>query len=493
MSFSLVSRWREGAWLVEVSSIWLMEMRRCCGEKVGRGRRLDRHWLDFTNSFCRAADWEHIMASRSTNPGYVYRSCVAGFSHQHATLVTRLRLRSELVNGDWSSGSRTSRWRGRHGVDFQRSFVTVSGSQLRHDAENRYNPEHYHEGEPTGRRVRRGRRPRNIPEPLDSSIDLIPSPPSKPLGVQPEPTPAPEPPAGQNKELLGGPPGFNWYWESIPPTAHEKVLADRFFTKYGKHARLLQSCAQFRAVVDSEVPEVAFVGRSNVGKSSLLNAIIGAEAKNLIARTSSTRGFTKTMNLYGIGKRNGVMNRKIDGGRHNKIVGKAGVTIVDMPGYGEGSLTAWGVEIMKYIQSRKQLRRVFVLIDAEHGIKDKDRSLLASLRLTGVSHQVILSKMDKLYIPEVKEIKQASGMSWKDQKPRGTVEDLRKAMHQMKADIRPPVGGGALGEVLACSANTRVNGKKLGIDHVRYAILKAVGLEATVKPELQKEFPEEEY
>lgn len=276
------------------------------------------------------------------------------------------------------------------------------------------------------------------------------------------------------------PEDFNWYWESFPPTINDKVLANRFFTNHGKDATLLRSVAQFRMFPESDVPEVAFVGRSNVGKSSLLNAVVGADVKSLLARTSSTPGFTKTMNLYGVGSGNGIVLKKQPDGR-DKIIGRSGLVIVDMPGYGEGSLSSWGVEIMKYIQSRKQLRRVFVLLDAQHGIKDKDRSLLATLRLTGVSHQVILSKLDKIYIPKAKEIKHFNGKSVGKLKPKGTLQGLREAMEKLKVDIKPPVGGGALGEILGCSAETVVDGKRLGIDHVRYAVLKAAGLESRGK------------
>ncbi|KAH7093190.1 P-loop containing nucleoside triphosphate hydrolase protein [Paraphoma chrysanthemicola] len=269
---------------------------------------------------------------------------------------------------------------------------------------------------------------------------------------------------------------FNMYWETYPPTIQQLARADTFFIKDRKSPQLLSSAAKFRKVPDSDVPEVAFVGRSNVGKSSLLNAVVGANVKDLVARTSATRGFTKTMNFYGIATGSGVKVEK-DGKGREKIVGQGGLVIVDMPGYGEGSITSWGVEIMKYIQSRKQLRRVFVLLDAEHGIKDKDRSLLASLRLVGVSHQVILSKMDKLYIPKATDIKHFDKKKGVRLKPQGKVETLHAAMEKLKPEIKPPVGGGALGELLACSSEIVVDKRRLGIDHVRYAVLKAVGLD----------------
>lgn len=277
---------------------------------------------------------------------------------------------------------------------------------------------------------------------------------------------------------------FNWYWETIPPKGLETVRADDFFLKSQKSQNpptLLRSVAYFREVPESDVPEVAFVGRSNVGKSSLLNAVVNAGMKDLLARTSATRGFTKTMNFYGIGPESGVTLKKDKSGR-DKISGP-GLVIVDMPGYGEGSLVSWGVEIMKYIQSRKQLRRVFVLLDAEHGIKDKDRSLLASLRLAGVSHQVVLSKLDKLYIPEGRFT--ANPHQRPNPKPKGTLEAVRKMMKDLKPTLNPPVGGGALGEILACSSETMVDGKRVGLDHVRYAVLKAVGLEKKRKKRKQ--------
>ncbi len=232
-------------------------------------------------------------------------------------------------------------------------------------------------------------------------------------------------------------------------------------------------------VPQSDVPEVAFVGRSNVGKSSLLNAIVNADIKALLARTSARPGFTKTMNFYGLGPGNGVVLKQMPGGKH-KILGHGGLTIVDMPGYGQGSLTAWGVEIMKYIQSRAQLRRVFVLLDAQQGVTDKDKSLLASLRLAGVSHQIILSKIDKVYIPPAREIKRYDGKALVRLRSKGVLEDVDRVFDKVRKDIQPAVGGGALGEILACSAETRVDGKRMGIDHVRYAVLKAVGLDGAV-------------
>jgi GTP-binding protein len=312
-----------------------------------------------------------------------------------------------------------------------------------------------------------------------SSQELMPSAPSAPLGSQRKDEMKPVEvrlvQGTDKKSAVSVYDHFNWYWETLPPTYNQTIRADHFFLKNRNPPKLLKSIARFMEVPESDVPEVAFVGRSNVGKSSLLNAIVDANVKDLLARTSATRGFTKTMNFYGIGPETGVNLKKDKNGR-DRITG-SGLVLVDMPGYGDGSLLSWGIEIMKYIQARKQLRRVFVLLDAEHGIKDKDRSLLASLRLAGVSHQVILSKMDKLYIPQSKHVVQYQNKRGTKLRPKGTVEALRKKMEGLKSDINPPVGGGALGEILACSSETLVDSKRLGLDHVRYAVLKAAGLE----------------
>ncbi|KAJ4360650.1 uncharacterized protein N0V89_001216 [Didymosphaeria variabile] len=286
---------------------------------------------------------------------------------------------------------------------------------------------------------------------------------------------SPEKPMSHASLHFGALQDWNWYWETMPPTMTQRTQAQHFFTKNAS-PKFLQSVAFFRAFPDSNVPEIAFVGRSNVGKSSLLNAIVNADTKALLARTSSTPGFTKTMNLYGLGPQGGVHFKKQPSG-HGKIVGTGGITIVDMPGYGEGSLSEWGQEIMKYLQGRKQLRRVFVLIDAQHGVKDKDRSLLASLRLGGISHQVILSKVDKIYLPQAKTIKRFDGKRLDKLKPKGTMEGLRKTMEKLREEIQPPNGAGAIGEILACSSEVLVDERRLGIDAVRFAMLQAMGFQ----------------
>ncbi|MGB7205845.1 MAG: ribosome biogenesis GTP-binding protein YihA/YsxC [Anderseniella sp.] len=124
--------------------------------------------------------------------------------------------------------------------------------------------------------------------------------------------------------------------------------------------------------------EVAFAGRSNVGKSSLLNALTGRKD---IARTSNTPGRTRELNFFELA----------DGA----------VALVDMPGYGyaraqKTMVKAWQSIIMGYLQGRPNLRRVFVLIDARHGIKSIDLTTLDQLDEAAVSYQIILTKSDKI-------------------------------------------------------------------------------------------------
>jgi GTP-binding protein len=124
--------------------------------------------------------------------------------------------------------------------------------------------------------------------------------------------------------------------------------------------------------------EVAFAGRSNVGKSSLLNALTGRKD---IARTSNTPGRTRELNYFELAE--------------------GEVALVDMPGYGYARaqktlVKAWQSIIMGYLQGRPNLRRVFVLIDSRHGLKPIDLETLDELDEAAVSYQIVLTKADKL-------------------------------------------------------------------------------------------------
>ncbi len=150
--------------------------------------------------------------------------------------------------------------------------------------------------------------------------------------------------------------------------------ADRLFRR---PCTFLKGVVRVADLPHDTLPEVAFAGRSNVGKSSLLNALVGQKA---LARTSNTPGRTREVNYF-----------LLDGR----------IYLVDLPGYGyarasKKEVAGWNRLIQDYLKGRASLRRVFLLIDARHGLKTSDRPTLALMDTAAVSYQVVLTKADKV-------------------------------------------------------------------------------------------------
>ncbi|MBT9372080.1 ribosome biogenesis GTP-binding protein YihA/YsxC [Rhizobium sp. CSW-27] len=184
--------------------------------------------------------------------------------------------------------------------------------------------------------------------------------------------------------------------------------------------------------------EVAFAGRSNVGKSSLINALVGQKG---LARTSNTPGRTQELNFF------------VPEGYSGEGDDLPPMALVDMPGYGyaqapKDQVDAWTKLVFDYLRGRATLKRVYVLIDSRHGIKKNDEDVLTLLDKAAVSYQIVLTKTDKIKPPAVPRLIGE------------TTEKIRK---------RPA----AYPQVLATSSE-----KVEGLDDLRQAIAETVGYRA---------------
>ena len=169
---------------------------------------------------------------------------------------------------------------------------------------------------------------------------------------------------------------------SVPETdpdspGNDAVVIERGRLMFAGPCEFIAGTNNLGALPDMALPEVAFAGRSNVGKSSLVNALTG---RKTLARTSQTPGRTQQINFFNLSD---------------------ALYLVDLPGYGyakasKQKIGTWTALIHDYLLGRPNLRRICVLIDARHGLKVTDQALMAELNTAAVVYQFVLTKADKV-------------------------------------------------------------------------------------------------
>ena len=167
----------------------------------------------------------------------------------------------------------------------------------------------------------------------------------------------------------------------------EQDLAEQARRLFAGRVEFLLSAPALKFLPEPDAPEIAFAGRSNVGKSSLLNALTGRKA---IARTSVTPGRTQELNFFEVGE-------------------PTRLRLVDMPGYGFAKapprvVEQWKRLVRDFLRGRVVLKRVLVLIDGRHGIKDVDREMMQMLDQSAVGYRLVLTKADKIKASELDKV-----------------------------------------------------------------------------------------
>jgi GTP-binding protein len=154
---------------------------------------------------------------------------------------------------------------------------------------------------------------------------------------------------------------------------------------FNKRCDFVLSVANLKQLPSDDKEEIAFAGRSNVGKSSLINALFG---QRKLAKTSSTPGRTQQLNYFNLDDK---------------------IYVVDLPGYGfakapKDIVKSWQLLIITYLVGRANLRRVFLLIDSRHGIKKIDTEIMDMLDKAAVTYQIVLTKIDKISAKELDKV-----------------------------------------------------------------------------------------
>ena len=222
---------------------------------------------------------------------------------------------------------------------------------------------------------------------------------------------------------LQPPPGAEGAGDEVNEAAELEEAARKLFA--GPVA-FLKSAPELKFLPDPGVPEIAFAGRSNVGKSSLLN---GLTNRSSLARTSNTPGRTQELNIFEVGE-------------------PVRLRLVDMPGYGfakapKDLARRWRYLVNDYLRGRQVLKRTLLLIDSRRGIAEVDREVMKMLDEAAVSYRLILTKADKIKASELAEVTARTGDEAR----------LHAAAHP---------------EIIATSSE-----KGLGMDRLRAAVLEA--------------------
>lgn len=158
---------------------------------------------------------------------------------------------------------------------------------------------------------------------------------------------------------------------------------------FARPIEFMLSVVRMETLPPPDMPEICFAGRSNVGKSSLINALTNRKD---LARASNTPGRTRELNYFNLDDR---------------------IHIVDLPGYGyarapKTEIAIWTKLTREFLRGRAPLRRIFLLVDSRHGLKDSDLEIMSMLDVVAVTYQIVLTKIDKIKAPDVAKVLEKS-------------------------------------------------------------------------------------